>query len=119
MAALAERLEFRDRGTWFDKIDDWKQKFPFAFRDDSEHAKPQYVIEELHRQTNGEAIITTGRRPAPDVGRPALPLALPAPDDHERRPGHDGLWPAVGPWARSLVPPARSSSTSTATPATS
>ncbi|MEM7807974.1 MAG: biosynthetic-type acetolactate synthase large subunit [Planctomycetota bacterium] len=60
LAALEDRLEFRDRGEWFAKIDRWKQKHPFAFRDDSEHAKPQYVIEELHKQTNGEAIITTG-----------------------------------------------------------
>jgi acetolactate synthase-1/2/3 large subunit len=60
MAALAERLEHRDRGEWFKKIDQWKQKHPFAFLDDTEHAKPQYVIEELHKQTNGEAIITTG-----------------------------------------------------------
>ncbi|MEM1011739.1 MAG: biosynthetic-type acetolactate synthase large subunit [Planctomycetota bacterium] len=60
LAALEDRLEFRDRGEWFAKIDRWKQKHPFAFRDDSEHSKPQYVIEELHKQTNGEAIITTG-----------------------------------------------------------
>ena len=57
---LAERLESRDRGTWFGKIGQWKQQFPFSYRDDSQHAKPQYVIEELHKQTNGEAIITTG-----------------------------------------------------------
>jgi acetolactate synthase-1/2/3 large subunit len=30
------------------------------------------------------------------VGRAVLPLAPPAPDDHVRRPGHDGLRPAVG-----------------------
>ena len=60
LAKLAERVEHRDRGEWFAKVGEWKRKFPFSYRDDSEHAKPQYVIEELHKQTNGEAIITTG-----------------------------------------------------------
>ncbi len=60
LSSLETRLEHRGRDAWFSKIHEWKQKHPFAFRDDSEHAKPQYVIEELHRQTNGEAIITTG-----------------------------------------------------------
>ena len=60
LAKLAERVEHRDRGEWFGKVGEWKRKFPFSYRDDSVHAKPQYVIEELHKQTNGEAIITTG-----------------------------------------------------------
>ena len=34
------------------------------------------------------------RGPASDVGGAVLPLALPPPDDHQRRPGHDGLRPA-------------------------
>ncbi|CAA9406883.1 MAG: Acetolactate synthase large subunit, partial [uncultured Phycisphaerae bacterium] len=34
------------------------------------------------------------RRPAPDVGRPVLPVAVPAADDHVRRAGDDGLRPA-------------------------
>jgi acetolactate synthase-1/2/3 large subunit len=57
---LADRLEHRDRPGWFDTLRGWKQTYPFAYRDDSQHAKPQYVIEELHKQTEGEAIITTG-----------------------------------------------------------
>src|SRR5262245_59716391 len=36
------------------------------------------------------------RRPAPDVGRPALPVRQPAAMDHLRRARHDGLRPAVG-----------------------
>ncbi len=57
---LRDRLEHRERGEWFGKIKDWKEQFPFSYKDDSVNAKPQYVIEELHKQTNGEAIITTG-----------------------------------------------------------
>ncbi|MEM6560568.1 MAG: biosynthetic-type acetolactate synthase large subunit, partial [Planctomycetota bacterium] len=60
LEALLPLLEHRDRKDWFAKINAWKERYPFAYHDDSEHAKPQYVIEELHKQTNGEAVITTG-----------------------------------------------------------
>ena len=45
---------------WFSTINAWKKRYPFKYLDDSVKAKPQYVIEEIHRQTNGDAIITTG-----------------------------------------------------------
>ena len=60
LSKLADMLEHRDRGEWFAKIKAWKERYPFAFIDDSVNAKPQYVIQELFNQTNGEAIITTG-----------------------------------------------------------
>ncbi|MGF1633052.1 MAG: biosynthetic-type acetolactate synthase large subunit, partial [Phycisphaerae bacterium] len=60
LAALAEMMEHRDRADWFRQIKAWKERYPFKYFDDSKNAKPQYVIEELHRQTNGEAIISTG-----------------------------------------------------------
>ena len=41
-------------------IDQWKGKFPFKYFDDTQYAKPQYVIDEINRQTKSEAIITTG-----------------------------------------------------------
>jgi acetolactate synthase-1/2/3 large subunit len=34
--------------------------YPFKYFDDTKNAKPQYVIEEINRQTKSEAIITTG-----------------------------------------------------------
>ncbi|HWE97998.1 MAG TPA: biosynthetic-type acetolactate synthase large subunit [Tepidisphaeraceae bacterium] len=57
---MLPHLEHRDRKDWFTQIAGWKKKYPFKYFDDTKNAKPQYVIEELHRQTNGEAIITTG-----------------------------------------------------------
>jgi acetolactate synthase-1/2/3 large subunit len=57
---MLPHLEYRDRTTWFSTINAWKKRYPFKYLDDSAKAKPQYVIEEIHRQSNGEAIITTG-----------------------------------------------------------
>src|SRR5205807_3412977 len=57
---MLPNLEHLDRKEWFAQIAAWKKRYPFKYFDDSDKAKPQYVIEELHRQTNGEAIITTG-----------------------------------------------------------
>ncbi|HET6251638.1 MAG TPA: biosynthetic-type acetolactate synthase large subunit [Tepidisphaeraceae bacterium] len=57
---MLPHLEHRDRREWFTQINAWKKRYPFKYFDDTKNTKPQYVIEELHRQTNGEAIITTG-----------------------------------------------------------
>lgn len=57
---MLEYVEHRERKDWFTQIHAWKKRYPFKYFDDSAIAKPQYVIEEIHRQTNGEAIITTG-----------------------------------------------------------
>jgi acetolactate synthase I/II/III large subunit len=60
LEALLPLIEHRDRSAWWAKINQWKQKHPFRYADDSVHSKPQFVIEEISKQTNGEAIITTG-----------------------------------------------------------
>jgi acetolactate synthase-1/2/3 large subunit len=60
MEALSELIEFRDRKDWFSQINAWKKRYPFKYFDDSKHSKPQYVIEEINKQTNGEAVLTTG-----------------------------------------------------------
>lgn len=44
---------------WFDLIREWTIKHPLSYRENSSIIKPQYVIETLHKHTNGEAIITT------------------------------------------------------------
>ena len=58
--AMLPHIERRDRKDWFARIDEWKHRYPFKYLDDSPHAKPQYVIEELYKATKGEAVITTG-----------------------------------------------------------
>src|SRR5687768_3676835 len=60
MEALSELVEFRDRKDWFSQINAWKKRYPFKYFDDSKHSKPQYVIEEINKQTNGEAVLSTG-----------------------------------------------------------
>ena len=57
---ILPHIEHRDRRDWFTQINGWKKRYPFKYFDDSPKSKPQYVIEEMNRQTAGEAIITTG-----------------------------------------------------------
>jgi len=53
-----ERLE-----SWWDQIRRWQLSQPLRFSGSQNQIKPQTVIRELHRLTNGEALITT------DVGQ--------------------------------------------------
>jgi acetolactate synthase-1/2/3 large subunit len=57
---MLPHVEHRDRGGWFSQINAWKKRYPFSYKDDTNNAKPRYVIEEINRQTKSEAIITTG-----------------------------------------------------------
>jgi acetolactate synthase I/II/III large subunit len=60
IAALLPLVEHRDRAAWLDKIAAWKTKYPFVYLDHTPAIKPQHVIEEIYRQTRGEAILATG-----------------------------------------------------------
>ena len=60
LAELAREVEHREREAWFAKIADWKEKYPFRHDGSSPNIKPQYVIEEVCRQTNSDAIVATG-----------------------------------------------------------
>jgi len=59
---LLPLLENKDHSEWLQQCHEWKTEHPFRYKDDERefHMKPQAVIEELWRQTNGDAIITTG-----------------------------------------------------------
>ena len=59
---MAPMIAFQHRRKWIAQVDRWKREHPFRYKaDDREfHLKPQAVMEELNRQTQGEAIITTG-----------------------------------------------------------
>jgi len=59
LTELVKQVAHRERTPWFTKIADWKAKFPLRY-DNAGGLKPQYVVEELSRQTEGKAIITTG-----------------------------------------------------------
>ena len=60
LAELVKEVEHRERKQWFEKIARWKKKFPFRYDNNTSTVKPQYVVEELCRQTDGKAIVTTG-----------------------------------------------------------
>ncbi len=57
---LLPLVEHRDRTPWFEQIGEWKRKYPLTYDRGSTNIKPQAVIEELSKQTRGEAIVTTG-----------------------------------------------------------
>ena len=57
---MAERrFKARDLSAWHEKINSWKEEFPFSY-EESPHILPQEAVEVLYQLTNGEAIITTG-----------------------------------------------------------
>ena len=57
---LAEEVEHRPRKEWFDKIVSWKKQYPFRYDSNSASIKPQYVIEQIWKETKGEALVATG-----------------------------------------------------------
>ncbi|MBW8038713.1 MAG: biosynthetic-type acetolactate synthase large subunit [Planctomycetes bacterium] len=60
LAEMIKEVKPQPRKKWFSKIAEWKKKFPLRYDKNSSQVKPQYVIDELWRQTKGRAIITTG-----------------------------------------------------------
>jgi len=60
LSELVKEVEYQERKEWFDKIAQWKKKFPFRYDNKTSTIKPQYVVEELCNQTKSGAIITTG-----------------------------------------------------------
>ncbi|QDU70321.1 biosynthetic-type acetolactate synthase large subunit [Mucisphaera calidilacus] len=59
---LLPLLENADRSDWLQQCQTWKREQPFRYDLDERefHLKPQAVIEELNKQTDSNAIITTG-----------------------------------------------------------
>ncbi len=60
---LAEMIPYikpREREGWFAQIDEWKKKYPLTYKNNGDGIKPQYIIEEVCRQTRGNAIVCTG-----------------------------------------------------------
>ncbi len=60
LAELVKEVKHHPRKRWFSKIAEWKKKFALRYDNKSSAIKPQYVIQELCRQTDGKAVITTG-----------------------------------------------------------
>jgi len=63
LSALTPLVEHRERTEWHEQIAQWKRDFPLTYGGDGDALKPQAVIEEVSRVTNGRAITVT------DVGQ--------------------------------------------------
>jgi acetolactate synthase-1/2/3 large subunit len=57
-AALLKRVQAREPGEWLATVESWKQKYPLRYKAE-DGLKPQFIIEEILRATDGEAIIAT------------------------------------------------------------
>ena len=57
---LTSYVKHQPRTAWLEQIAQWKQKYPLNYNNDADTIKPQYVIEEVCRQTDGQAIVCTG-----------------------------------------------------------
>jgi acetolactate synthase-1/2/3 large subunit len=62
LTILCNRLEARLPGAWQDKIKMWKKEYPFTFEENG-RLKPQQVVQEIYKATQGQARIAT------DVGQ--------------------------------------------------
>jgi acetolactate synthase I/II/III large subunit len=67
LKAILEKLDSFEiqnrRGEWWNQLNKWRDSVPLSCEYSENEIKPQQVIEELHRVTNGDAIIVT------DVGQ--------------------------------------------------
>ena len=57
LGILNERLEQQDHAEWVEKIMDYKKRYPLSYHPDV--LTGPYVVEEIYRQTNGDAVIVT------------------------------------------------------------
>jgi acetolactate synthase-1/2/3 large subunit len=60
LSELLGEIERRERSEWFARIDAWRKQYPFSYDANGTNIKPQYVIEEVCRQTESQAIVATG-----------------------------------------------------------
>jgi len=56
---LLKVIKHRKRSRWNEHIDSMKKSYPVVYKNKPGVIKPQYVVEQIYKVTNGEAIITT------------------------------------------------------------
>jgi acetolactate synthase-1/2/3 large subunit len=57
LTALEKKVNAAKHPAWLTQVQEWKKQYPLRWKGDG--LKPQYVIQEIHRATKGEAIIVT------------------------------------------------------------
>ncbi len=81
-----------DYEAWVEFLTGVKTTYPLGYETHEDGGlAPQYVIERLGAIAGPDTIYTSGRGPAPDVGRAVREVREPADLDQLRRPRHDGL----------------------------
>ena len=63
LEALLVRVEKKENSPWRQTIARWKEEFAPKYREREGYLKPQYIIEEIYRHTEGNCILAT------DVGQ--------------------------------------------------
>ena len=63
LAQLVELVEPRPREAWMKQVQEWKDQFPLSYDRDGSGLKPQFILEQIHEVTGGDAIVVT------DVGQ--------------------------------------------------
>ncbi len=59
LTELIKHVSYVERKEWFEKIAEWKKRYPSSYDKTSDVVKPQYVVEQICEATKGEAIVTT------------------------------------------------------------
>jgi acetolactate synthase-1/2/3 large subunit len=57
LSELAKKVSRQRHPEWRKTIEEWKKQYPMRWKGDG--LKPQLIVQEIHRATKGEAIITT------------------------------------------------------------
>ena len=92
LRSIRNPSEAPPREEWFRQLASWQETHPLSYDQDPDGPiKVQHFIERLHTVTGGEAVITAGVGPAPDVGISVLGLHQAPVLDQLRRSGDDGL----------------------------
>ena len=63
LEALLPLVKEAVHAEWIEQVNRWKSRFPFVYPDQPGVIMPQYVIEQIHEVSKGQAVITT------DVGQ--------------------------------------------------
>jgi acetolactate synthase I/II/III large subunit len=63
LTRLLKEMQPPQTSRWLEKISEWRRFSPLRYQQDDGVISPQYVIEQIYKETGGEALITT------DVGQ--------------------------------------------------